>query len=585
MAIYNSERPMSFKEVLGQDKVTKTFEGILKSKKIPNAFLFVGTRGTGKTSSARLWARYLNCEHPTESGPCNCCPSCKAAIEGNSMDIIELDAASNNGVADIHKVLEMADYAAVGKRKVVILDEVHMLSQAAFNVLLKPFEDGSNAFFILCTTEEHKVPAAITSRCSKFTFEQIADDVIVGKLKEICDKYGKQYEDTGLELIARASKGGMRDSQSILEQFMSEECITENLVKERLGITDEGNIFAILKGIVTGKFAEAVLALRELQTKGKSMQKLAKDLQSALITTVAYIEGDTAIKGTSEYIDGLKSFVGAITDVKLLIPLIEEISNIIQSLKTDEDIALSLQSVIATSSLQAKEDNKLLERVERLEQEIVNLKSMGIREAARKELEKKQFPEGSVHISPNVAAELPDNADEINEALPDNARLVSFEESGLADEVVAEVELGEFKPVSDMSFKEFEVTNGFNTDNEIPFEVDNPTDGFEMGDAISLDSLLLGNEPGDVSFDVVVQQIANEELKSEEPKVEPSVTTEEDGFVKGEALSLDELVNEVEDDSTKDIKEEEPTVTESDDSESEPTPTINLFANMFGGLV
>lgn len=574
MAIYNTERPMSFNEVLGQDKVTKTFEGILKSKKIPNAFLFVGTRGTGKTSSARLWARYLNCEHPTENGPCNCCPSCKAAIEGNSMDIIELDAASNNGVADIHKVLEMADYAAVGKRKVVILDEVHMLSQAAFNVLLKPFEDGSNAFFILCTTEEHKVPAAITSRCSKFIFEQIADDVIVGKLKEICDKYGKQYEDTGLELIARASKGGMRDSQSILEQFMSEECITENLVKERLGITDEGNIFAILKGIVTGKFAEAVLALRELQTKGKSMQKLAKDLQSALITTVAYIEGDTAIKGTSEYIDGLKTFVGAITDVKLLIPLIEEISNIIQSLKTDEDIALSLQSVIATSSLQAKEDNKLLERVERLETEIVNLKSMGLREQARKELEKKQFPEGSVYISPNVAAELPDNADEINEALPDNARLVSFEESGLADEVVAEVELGEFKPVSDMSFEEFEAMNGFNTDNEIPFEVDNPTDGFEMGDAISLDSLL---SPGPVqpSADAKV-----DEEKSEEPN---SVTTEEDGFVKGEALSLDELVNEVEDDSTKDIKEEEPTVTESDDSA--PTPTINLFANMFGGLV
>lgn len=577
MAIYNTERPMSFNEVLGQEKVTKTFEGILKSKKIPNAFLFVGTRGTGKTSSARLWARYLNCENPQENGPCNCCPSCKAAIEGNSMDIIELDAASNNGVADIHKVLEMADYAAVGKRKVVILDEVHMLSQAAFNVLLKPFEDGSNAFFILCTTEEHKVPAAITSRCSKFTFEQIADDVIVGKLKEICDKYGKQYEDTGLELIARASKGGMRDSQSILEQFMSEECITEALVKERLGITDEGNIFAILNGIVTGKFAEAVLALRELQTKGKSMQKLAKDLQSALITTVAYIEGDTAIKGTSEYIDGLKTFVGAITDVKLLIPLIEEISNIIQSLKTDEDIALSLQSIIATSSLQAKEDNKLLERVERLETEIVNLKSMGLREQARKELEKKQFPEGSVYISPNVAAELPDNADEINEALPDNARLVSFEESGLADEVVAEVELGEFKPVSDMSFEEFEAMNGFNTDNEIPFEVDNPTDGFEMGDAISLDSLL---SPGPVqpSADAKV-----DEEKSEEPKVEPSVTTEEDGFVKGEALSLDELVNEVEDDSTKDIKEEEPTVTESDDSE--PTPTINLFANMFGGLV
>ena len=577
MAIYNTERPMSFNEVLGQKKVTKTFEGILKSKKIPNAFLFVGTRGTGKTSSARLWARYLNCEHPTENGPCNCCPSCKAAIEGNSMDIIELDAASNNGVADIHKVLEMADYAAVGKRKVVILDEVHMLSQAAFNVLLKPFEDGSNAFFILCTTEEHKVPAAITSRCSKFTFEQIADDVIVGKLKEICDKYGKKYEDTGLELIARASKGGMRDSQSILEQFMSEECITEALVKERLGITDEGNIFAILKGIVTGKFAEAVLALRELQTKGKSMQKLAKDLQSALITTVAYMEGDTAIKGTSEYIDGLKTFVGAITDVKLLIPLIEEISNIIQSLKTDEDIALSLQSIIATSSLQAKEDNKLLERVERLETEVVNLKSMGLREHARKELEKKQFPEGSVYISPNVAAELPDNADEINEALPDNARLVSFEESGLADEVVAEVELGEFKPVSDMSFEEFEAMNGFNTDNEIPFEVDNPTDGFEMGDAISLDSLL---SPGPVqpSADAKV-----DEEKSEEPKVEPSVTTEEDGFVKGEALSLDELVNEVEDDSTKDIKEEEPTVTESDDSE--PTPTINLFANMFGGLV
>ena len=564
MAIYNTERPMSFNEVLGQEKVTKTFEGILKSKKIPNAFLFVGTRGTGKTSSARLWARYLNCEHPTESGPCNCCPSCKATIEGNSMDIIELDAASNNGVADIHKVLEMADYAAVGKRKVVILDEVHMLSQAAFNVLLKPFEDGSNAFFILCTTEEHKVPAAITSRCSKFTFEQIADDVIVGKLKEICDKYGKRYEDTGLELIARASKGGMRDSQSILEQFMSEDCITENLVKERLGITDEGNIFAILKGIVTGKFAEAVLALRELQTKGKSMQKLAKDLQSALITTVAYIEGDTAIKGTSEYIDGLKTFVGAITDVKLLIPLIEEISNIIQSLKTDEDIALSLQSIIATSSLQAKEDSKLLERVERLETEIGNLKSMGLREQARKELEKKQFPEGSVYISPNVAAELPDNAEEINEALPDNARLVSFEESGLADEVVAEVELG--MPESESTEEEISV------------------DGFEMGDSISLDSLLGVEATVEPTTEPNVEDTAEANVET------PAEPIAEVGFVKGEAISLDELVNEVEAEESadaKEAKEEEPTVTDSDDSDEdeEPTPTINLFANMFGGWV
>lgn len=480
------------------------------------------------------------------------------------MDIIELDAASNNGVADIHKVLEMADYAAVGKRKVVILDEVHMLSQAAFNVLLKPFEDGSNAFFILCTTEEHKVPAAITSRCSKFTFEQIADDVIVGKLKEICDKYGKQYEDTGLELIARASKGGMRDSQSILEQFMSEECITEALVKERLGITDEGNIFAILKGIVTGKFAEAVLALRELQTKGKSMQKLAKDLQSALITTVAYIEGDTAIKGTSEYIDGLKTFVGAITDVKLLIPLIEEISNIIQSLKTDEDIALSLQSIIATSSLQAKEDNKLLSRVERLEQEVVNLKSMGLREQARKELEKKQFPEGSVYISPNVAAELPDNADEINEALPDNARLVSFEESGLADEVVAEIEIG--MPESESTEEEISV------------------DGFEMGDSISLDSLLGVEATVEPTTEPNVEDTAEANVET------PAEPIAEVGFVKGEAISLDELVNEVEAEESadaKEAKEEEPTVTDSDDSDEdeEPTPTINLFANMFGGWV
>lgn len=544
---------MSFKEVLGQDKVTKTFEGILKSKKIPNAFLFVGTRGTGKTSSARLWARYLNCEHPTENGPCNCCPSCKAAIEGNSMDIIELDAASNNGVADIHKVLEMADYAAVGKRKVVILDEVHMLSQAAFNVLLKPFEDGSNAFFILCTTEEHKVPAAITSRCSKFIFEQIADDVITGKLKEICEKYQVRYEITGLELIARAAKGGMRDSQSILEQFMSEDCITENLVKERLGITDEGNIFAILKGIVTGKFAEAVLALRELQTKGKSMQKLAKDLQSALITTVAYIEGDTAIKGTSEYIDGLKSFVGAITDVKLLIPLIEEISNIIQSLKTDEDIALSLQSVIATSSLQAKEDSKLLERVERLEQEIVHLKSMGLREQ-----------EGSVYISPNVAAELPDNANEINEALPDNARLVSFEESGLADEVVAEIEIG--MPESESTEEEISV------------------DGFEMGDSISLDSLLGVEATVEPTTEPNVEDTAEANVET------PAEPIAEVGFVKGEAISLDDLVNEVEAEESadaKEAKEEEPTVTDSDDSDEdeEPTPTINLFANMFGGWV
>ena len=583
MAIYNSERPMSFDEVLGQEKVTKTFEGILKSKKIPNAFLFVGTRGTGKTSSARLWARYLNCEHPIGHGPCNECPSCKAALEGNSMDIIELDAASNNGVADIHRVLEMADYAPVGKRKVVILDEVHMLSQAAFNVLLKPFEDGSNAFFILCTTEEHKVPAAITSRCSKFIFEQIADDVIVGKLEEICNKYGKQYEDTGLELIARAAKGGMRDSQSILEQFMSEDCITENLVKERLGITDEGNIFSILKGIVTGKFADAVISLRELQKKGKSMAKLVKDLQSALIRTVAYIEGDTDVKGTSEYIDGLKSFVAVITDVKILIPLIEEISNIIQSLKTDEDIALSLQSIIATASLSAKADIELEKRVLALEEEVKELKANGVKLAGmpsmaettnepRVAAEESNEPSMVINVTGNnntFAA----NVEEINNALPSNARLVSFEESGLGEEI-----------------HEFTLEGNDEFSMPAPATVP-PVDGFEMGDAISLDALL-GEETPKADATNIPEGFEVAEKNPFEVEVEPKARpmTTEDGFVKGEAISLDELIDEVkaeESVETKDIKEEEPTEDTSDDSDEsdEPAPTINLFANMFGGFV
>ena len=219
-ALYRKFRPDAFSDVKGQDHIVTTLKNQLRANRIGHAYLFTGTRGTGKTTVAKIFAKTVNCEHPTEDGPCGECRICKAIAAGASMNVIEIDAASNNGVDNIREIIDEVSYSpAEGKYKVYIIDEVHMLSPGAFNALLKTLEEPpSYVIFILATTEVHKIPITILSRCQRYDFKRISIDTITDRMKELMDTEQVQVEDRALRYIAKVADGSMRDALSLLDQ-------------------------------------------------------------------------------------------------------------------------------------------------------------------------------------------------------------------------------------------------------------------------------------------------------------------------------------------------------------------------------
>ena len=228
-ALYRKFRPDTFEAVKGQDHIVTTLKNQLKADRIGHAYLFTGTRGTGKTTVAKIFARTVNCENPGAEGPCGECRICRAIAAGASMNVIEIDAASNNGVDNVREIVEEVSYSpAEGKYKVYIIDEVHMLSAGAFNALLKTLEEPpSYVIFILATTEVHKLPVTILSRCQRYDFRRISIDTITDRLRELTSVEGVQAEEKALRYIAKTADGSMRDALSLLDQ-----CIAFHLGKE-----------------------------------------------------------------------------------------------------------------------------------------------------------------------------------------------------------------------------------------------------------------------------------------------------------------------------------------------------------------
>ncbi|MBP5297922.1 MAG: DNA polymerase III subunit gamma/tau, partial [Lachnospiraceae bacterium] len=242
-ALYRKFRPANFSDVKGQDHIVTTLVNQLKAGRIGHAYLFTGTRGTGKTSVAKIFARAVNCENPVDGNPCGECPTCKAIASGAAMNVMEIDAASNNGVDNIRDIVEEVSYSpALGKYKVYIIDEVHMLSIGAFNALLKTLEEPpSYVIFILATTEVHKIPITILSRCQRYDFRRIGIDVISDRLKELVDKENVVVEEKALKYIAKVADGSMRDALSLLDQciaFHLGKDLTYDMVLDVLGAVD-----------------------------------------------------------------------------------------------------------------------------------------------------------------------------------------------------------------------------------------------------------------------------------------------------------------------------------------------------------
>ena len=281
-ALYRKWRPVSFEDVKGQDPVVQTLKNQITSERIGHAYLFCGTRGTGKTSIAKIYARAVNCEHPIDGSPCNQCAACRSILAGASMNVVEIDAASNNGVENIRDIREQVQYPPTeGKYRVYIIDEVHMLSIGAFNALLKTLEEPpSYVIFILATTEVHKIPVTILSRCQRYDFKRISVDTIADRLRELTQAEQIHVEDKALMYIAKAADGALRDALSLLDQciaFHYGTLLTYDNALEVLGAVDS-SVFSRMFGAVTeGRTKDCITELEEIVIQGRELGQFVTD--------------------------------------------------------------------------------------------------------------------------------------------------------------------------------------------------------------------------------------------------------------------------------------------------------------------
>lgn len=282
MALYRKFRPKEFGDVKGQDHIVTTLKNQIKAERIGHAYLFCGTRGTGKTTIAKIFAKAVNCEHPVDGNPCGECAACRSIAAGTSMNVIEIDAASNTGVDNIREIRDEVAYSPTeGRYKVYIIDEVHMLSIGAFNALLKTLEEPpSYVIFILATTEAHKIPTTILSRCQRYDFRRITADTITDRMKELTKVEGVDAEEKALRYIAKAADGSMRDALSLLDQciaFYLDQELTYDHVLEVLGAVDTEVYSALLRSTLDQDLPAVMEQIEELVIQGKELGQFVTD--------------------------------------------------------------------------------------------------------------------------------------------------------------------------------------------------------------------------------------------------------------------------------------------------------------------
>ncbi len=321
-ALYRRWRPKTFDDVVGQGHVTETIKNEIKNNTCGHAFLFCGSRGTGKTSTARILSRAVNCENPDNGNPCNKCPTCMGIEDGSIMDIVEIDAASNSGVDNIRSLREEANYnAAVTKKKVYIIDEVHALSKDAFNALLKLLEEPpAHVMFVLATTEANKVLETISSRCQRFDFKRITPEDIYDRLDYICSAEGIIAEERALRMIATAAAGSLRDALSYLEPCLAagKEIKTE-FVEEFLGKAENSSVIELCGGIGMGSAQEVLECISSLSARGRNLSPFIETVIKALRDMlVISITGNCKSDFEGEEYEKLKEYSAYFSSEKLL---------------------------------------------------------------------------------------------------------------------------------------------------------------------------------------------------------------------------------------------------------------------------
>lgn len=412
-ALYRKWRPRSFDDVVGQKHITETLKRQVQAGRLTHAYLFTGTRGTGKTTCAKILARAVNCKNPQEGNPCNHCAACTGIENGSILDVVELDAASNNRVDDVRAMLEEAAYtpATVAKR-VYIIDEVHMLSPQAFNALLQILEEPpEHLMFILATTELHKVPATIKSRCQQFAFKRIQAEEIAGRLRYVSEQEGIQLTQEGAALIARLADGGMRDALSLLDQCVGAGGpVDQDRVFQVLGLAGNLQTVGLLEEIAAGNLPGALERLSKLYTGGKEMSALAGEL-SALLRDL--LVSKSAPKGgagllTGGYDSATLERLGGLFDIPRLVQMLALVQKtageLVHSANRRTDMELCL--VMLCDPTLDGSVNALTARVSKLEQQISS--GIAAQRAARNNTLQKNVPAAAEGESPHPARKEPE---------------------------------------------------------------------------------------------------------------------------------------------------------------------------------
>lgn len=382
-ALYRKFRPQAFSDVKGQEHIVTTLKNQVASERLSHAYIFCGTRGTGKTTIAKIMARLVNCEHPTTEGPCGECDSCKAIASGNSMNVIEIDAASNNGVDNIREIIEQVSYSPVNaKYKVYIIDEVHMLSTGAFNALLKTLEEPpSYVIFILATTDVHKVPITILSRCQRYDFKRITIDTIADRLKELTDIEGLNIEDKALRYVAKVADGSMRDALSLLDQcvaFNFGEVLTYDKTLDILGAVDTRVFSDMLRLIMNNKILEAIDLLEEITLQGRELSQFVADFiwylrNLMLVKSCATDDIEDVLEVSSDRLEALKQEADGLT-LETIFRYINVFSDTANNMKYSSQKRIQLEmTIVKLCKPQMEVDTQsVLERIRVIEEKIEN---------------------------------------------------------------------------------------------------------------------------------------------------------------------------------------------------------------------
>ncbi len=473
LALYRQFRPKTFDEIIGQEHVVQTLINQINMGRVGHAYLFCGARGTGKTTAAKVFARAINCTSPKNGSPCGECEVCKKLESPSNLDILEMDAASNNKVENVRDIRDKIQYPPVaGKYKVYIIDEVHMLTTEAFNALLKTLEEPpSHAVFILATTEVHKIPATILSRCLRFDFKLISTAKIAEFICEIYDKVGKKYQKEAVTLIAKAGEGSVRDALSIADICLSYSKgeLTYDDVLEVLGTSDRAVIEELIGAMFAGETGKMLSLTDELLMRGKSVSILNRDVASALRDILVIKTCSNASEVLAIPQDKLKELekLSAKTDVHALLRSIEIFSVAEADLKFSTHPKIIFETAAVKASLPQADYNidalmariatlekklekgeftaktTVVERVEKVEKEPVKAAVQNIQEKPQEKVEEEKKAEVKLEVKQESKAKKPIE-DETDADLA--SLLATAEQSGYGDEE-GQFSFGDYEPV------------------------------------------------------------------------------------------------------------------------------------------